>query len=96
MQLVKGVADLVNDKRIEGISDVNDYSDRTGIRVAYEVKREAMGTVVLNQLYKYSIVADQLQREQHRVGRWKAHDVGAEGHDRTLRDTPSGCDRAPQ
>ncbi len=54
VQLVKGVADLVNDKRIEGISDVNDYSDRTGIRIAYEVKREAMGTVVLNQLYKYS------------------------------------------
>jgi DNA gyrase subunit A len=44
----------VNDKRIEGISDVNDYSDRTGIRIAYEVKREAMGTVVLNQLFKYS------------------------------------------
>ena len=54
VQLVKGVADLVNDKKIEGISDVNDYSDRTGIRVAYDVKREAMGTVVLNQLYKYS------------------------------------------
>lgn len=54
VQLVKGVADLVNDKRIEGISDVNDYSDRTGIRIAYEVKREAMGTVVLNQLFKYS------------------------------------------
>ncbi|MDX9749725.1 MAG: DNA gyrase subunit A [Flavobacteriales bacterium] len=53
-QLVKGVADLVNDKRIEGISDVNDYSDRKGIRVVYDVKREAMGTVVLNQLYKYS------------------------------------------
>lgn len=54
VQLVKGVADLVNDKKIEGISDVNDYSDRTGIRIAYDVKREAMGTVVLNQLYKYS------------------------------------------
>lgn len=54
VQLVKGVADLVNDKKIEGISDVNDYSDRTGIRIAYEVKREAMGTVVLNQLFKYS------------------------------------------
>ncbi len=53
-QLVKGVADLVNDKKVEGISDVNDYSDRSGIRVAYEVKREAMGSVVLNQLYKYS------------------------------------------
>ncbi len=54
VQLVKGVADLVNDKKIEGISDVNDYSDRTGIRIAYDVKREAMGSVVLNQLYKYS------------------------------------------
>ena len=54
VQLYKGVADLVNEKKIEGISDVNDYSDRTGIRLAYEVKREAMGSVVLNQLYKYS------------------------------------------
>ncbi|MBL7945402.1 MAG: DNA gyrase subunit A [Flavobacteriales bacterium] len=54
VQLVKGVADLVNEKKIEGISDVNDYSDRNGIRVVYDVKREAMGTVVLNQLYKYS------------------------------------------
>lgn len=56
VQLVKGVADLVNDKKIEGLSDVNDYSDRTGIRIAYEVKREAMGSVVLNQLYKYSML----------------------------------------
>ena len=54
VQLVKGVAELVNEKKIEGISDVNDYSDRTGIRIAYDVKREAMGSVVLNQLYKYS------------------------------------------
>src|SRR5690606_20484842 len=54
VQLYKGVADLVNEKRIEGISDVNDYSDRNGIRLAYDVKREAMGTVVLNQLYKFS------------------------------------------
>jgi len=54
VQLYKGVADLVNEKRIEGLSDVNDYSDRNGIHLAYEVKREAMGTVVLNQLYKFS------------------------------------------
>lgn len=53
-QLYKGVADLVGEGRIEGISEVNDYSDRKGIRLAYEVKRDAMGTVVLNQLYKYS------------------------------------------
>jgi DNA gyrase subunit A len=56
VQLVKGVADLVNDKKIEGLSDVNDYSDRNGIRIAYEVKRESMGNVVLNQLYKYSML----------------------------------------
>jgi DNA gyrase subunit A len=54
VQLYKGIADLVNEKKIEGLSDVNDYSDRTGIRLAYDVKREAMGTVVLNQLYKFS------------------------------------------
>ncbi|HNR55705.1 MAG TPA: DNA gyrase subunit A, partial [Flavobacteriales bacterium] len=54
VQLVKGVAELVNEKRVEGVSDVNDYSDRNGIRVVYDVKREAMGSVVLNQLYKYS------------------------------------------
>ncbi|MBK9177846.1 MAG: DNA gyrase subunit A [Flavobacteriales bacterium] len=54
VQLYKGVADLVNEKKIEGLSDVNDYSDRNGIHLAYEVKRDAMGTVVLNQLYKYS------------------------------------------
>jgi DNA gyrase subunit A len=54
VQLYKGVADLVNEKRVEGLSDVNDYSDRNGIRLEYEVKRDAMGSVVLNQLYKYS------------------------------------------
>lgn len=54
VQLYKGVAELVSEGRIEGISEVNDYSDRNGIRLAYDVKREAMGTVVLNQLYKFS------------------------------------------
>ncbi|MBP8823332.1 MAG: DNA gyrase subunit A [Flavobacteriales bacterium] len=54
VQLYKGVAELASEGRIEGISEVNDYSDRNGIRLAYDVKREAMGTVVLNQLYKYS------------------------------------------
>ncbi len=54
VQLYKGVADLASEGRVEGISEVNDYSDRNGIRLAYDVKREAMATVVLNQLYKYS------------------------------------------
>ncbi|MCB0793158.1 MAG: DNA gyrase subunit A [Flavobacteriales bacterium] len=52
--LVKKCADLVNDKKIEGISDIRDESDRKGIRIVYEIKRDAMATVVLNQLYKYT------------------------------------------
>lgn len=54
LQLDKGVSELVNEKKIEGISAVDDYSDRQGIRMTYEVKREAMASVVLNQLYKHS------------------------------------------
>jgi DNA gyrase subunit A len=45
---------LVNDKKIEGISNVNDESDREGMRVVYDIKRDAMSNVVLNQLYKYT------------------------------------------
>lgn len=52
--LVKKTADLVNEKKIEGISDLRDESDRNGIRVVYEIKRDAMASVVLNQLYKYT------------------------------------------
>lgn len=51
-RLIERMADLVNEKRIEGISDLRDESDREGMRVAIELKREAIPTVVLNQLYK--------------------------------------------
>ncbi|MEO8067450.1 MAG: DNA gyrase subunit A [Flavobacteriales bacterium] len=54
LQLDKAVSEMVNDKKIEGISAVDDYSDRQGIRMVYEVKREAMASVVLNQLFKHS------------------------------------------
>lgn len=47
-------ADLINDKKIEGISDVRDESDRTGMRIVYELKREAITNVVLNKLFKYT------------------------------------------
>ena len=52
--LVIKIADLVNDKKIEGISDVRDESDRTGLRIVVEVKRDAMANVILSQLYKYT------------------------------------------
>lgn len=52
--MIQKIADMVKDKRIEGISDLRDESDRHGVRVVIEIKRDHMGEVVLNQLYKYS------------------------------------------
>ncbi|MDR2470064.1 MAG: DNA topoisomerase 4 subunit A, partial [Tannerella sp.] len=51
-ELIKYIADLVGEKRIEGISNVNDESDRHGMRIVVDVKREANSNVVLNKLYK--------------------------------------------
>jgi DNA gyrase subunit A len=53
-QLLETIADLVRDKKIEDISDIRDESDRDGIRVVIEVKRDGNAQVVLNQLYKYT------------------------------------------
>lgn len=52
--MIQKTAELVNDKKIEGISNVNDESDRDGMRVVYDIKRDAMSNVVLNKLYKYT------------------------------------------
>ncbi|HXS07876.1 MAG TPA: DNA gyrase subunit A, partial [Rhizomicrobium sp.] len=52
--LQERIADLVRDKRVEGIADIRDESDRHGMRVVIELKRDASGDVVLNQLYRYS------------------------------------------
>ena len=51
-ELVKYIADMVEDKRIEGISDINDESDRQGMRIVIEVKKDANASVLLNKLYK--------------------------------------------
>ena len=52
--MIKKTADLINDKKIEGISNIRDESDRTGMRIVYELKRDAVPNVVLNTLYKYT------------------------------------------
>ena len=54
VRLVKGIADLVKDKRIEGISYLSDHSDRKGLKIVIELKKDANPQVVLNQLYSYS------------------------------------------
>ena len=51
-ELIKYIADLVNDKKIEGISNANDESDRDGMRIVIDIKRDANVSVVLNKLYK--------------------------------------------
>lgn len=53
-KLVESIADLVKDKKIEGISDLRDESNREGMRIVIELKRDANANVVLNQLYKYT------------------------------------------
>lgn len=52
--MIEKIAELVRDKRIEGISDIRDESDRNGMRVVIELKRDAVADIVLNQLYRFS------------------------------------------
>lgn len=53
-RMIERIAELVRDKKIEGISDLRDESDKSGVRVVVEIKRDAMPEVVLNQLYAYT------------------------------------------
>ncbi len=53
-ELISSIADMVNEKRIEGISNINDESDHEGMRIVIDVKRDANSQVVLNKLFKYS------------------------------------------
>ena len=52
--MIEKIAELVREKRIEGISDMRDESDRDGMRVVIELKRDAVADVVLNQLYRFT------------------------------------------
>ncbi|MBE6293712.1 MAG: DNA gyrase subunit A [Bacteroidales bacterium] len=53
-ELIKDIASMVNEKRIEGISNINDESDQSGMRIVIDVKRDANANVILNKLYKMS------------------------------------------
>ena len=53
-EMIRKTAELVNDKKIEGISNIRDESDRNGMRVVYVMKRDAIPNIVLNKLYKYT------------------------------------------
>ena len=53
-RLIEQIAELVRDKKVEGITDLRDESDRDGMRIVVEVKRDAIPYIVLNQLYKHT------------------------------------------
>jgi DNA gyrase subunit A len=53
-QMIKATADLINEKKLEGISDIRDESDRDGMRIVYELRKDAIANVVLNNLYKFT------------------------------------------
>ena len=55
-ELIKSIADLSNEKKIEGISNVNDETDREGMRIVIDIKRDANASVVLNKLYKMTML----------------------------------------
>jgi DNA gyrase subunit A len=57
-KLIEAIADLVKDKKIEGISDIRDESDRDGMRIVIELKRDANPSIILNQLYKHTKMQD--------------------------------------
>ena len=52
--MIMKTAELVNDKKIDGISNINDESDRTGMRIVYDLKKDAIANIVLNKLFKYT------------------------------------------
>lgn len=57
-RLIEKIADLVKDKKVEGISDLRDESDRNGMRIVIELKRDANANVIINQLYKHTQLQD--------------------------------------
>jgi len=51
-EMIRKTADLINEKKLDGISDIRDESDRNGMRIVYELKRDALASIVMNKLYK--------------------------------------------
>ena len=93
--MVERIAELVREKKIEGISDLRDESDRDGFRVVVELKRDAMADVVLNQLYRFTPLQIEL-RGQHAGARWRpAAGDEPEGPADAVHRVPRAGDHAP-
>ena len=87
--VIEKIATLVHEKKLSEISDIRDESDRNGMRIVIELKRDAIPKVVLNKLFKHTPMQTDVRREHGRVGRQRApHAVAARG-DRVLRRPPA-------
>ena len=87
--LVEKIASLVRDKRISGISDLRDESDRDGMRIVIELRKDAVAQVVENKLYKYSQCQADLRGEHGGSGRRAPAHADVEGYHSALRGTPA-------
>ena len=67
--LIERIADLVREKKIEGVADLRDESDRDGMRIVIELKRDAVADVVLNQLWRHTTLQIELRRQHDRAER---------------------------
>ena len=93
--LVARISELVNEKKIEGISDLRDESDRDGYRVVIELKRDAMAEVVLNQLYRFTPLQTQFCRQYAGAGFRSSADHESEGLPDPVHRLPRTGDDAP-
>ena len=83
--MIERIAELVRDKRVEGIAELRDESDRHGMRVVIELKRDASSEVVLNQLYRYSQLQMSFGVNMLALNNGRPHADEFEGHARGLR-----------
>jgi len=74
--LVEHIADLVREKKLEGISDIRDESDRAGMRVVVELKRDAQGDVILNQLYRFTALQSSFSYNMLALNRGRPEQMG--------------------
>ncbi len=91
--LISKIADLVHEKRISEISDLRDESDKRGMRLVIELKRDAIPKVVLNKLYKHTLDADDVRREHGRARRQRSAHAPPARRDPQLRRPPARSDR---
>jgi Type IIA topoisomerase (DNA gyrase/topo II, topoisomerase IV), A subunit len=95
-RMIERMAETVREKIIEGISDLRDESDRDGVRVVVELKREAMGEVVLNQLYRFTPLQTSFGVNMLALNGGKPMLDEPEGGHRRLHRLPRAGHRAPR